>query len=93
LVIYSALRPERTLTVPAVPKYVRVADAIRDQIRAGKLKPGDQLPSLAKLCEEYRVSYSSIRSAMLTLKAERLIDGVPGVGVYVLPGATERAAG
>lgn len=65
------------------PKYERVADAIRDQIRSGQLKPGNKLPSIAQLQEQHGVSYGSIRSAMLVLKAERLIEGRPGEGVYV----------
>ncbi|TCB97602.1 FadR family transcriptional regulator [Micromonospora zingiberis] len=64
-------------------KYERVADAIREQIRSGQLKPGDKLPSLSQLQEQYEVSYGSIRGAMLVLKAERLIEGRPGEGVYV----------
>ena len=65
------------------PKYVRVADAIREQIRSGQLKPGDRLPSTKKLQEEYAVSYGSIRGAMLVLKAEGLVRGQPGEAVYV----------
>lgn len=64
-------------------KYERVAEAIREQIRSGQLKPGDQLPSTTQLQEQYGVSYGSIRSAMLVLKAERLVEGRPGEGVYV----------
>lgn len=64
-------------------KYERVAEAIREQIRTGRLKPGDQLPSIAQLKELHGVSYGSIRSAMLILKAEGLVEGRPGEGVYV----------
>ncbi|OKI52954.1 GntR family transcriptional regulator [Micromonospora sp. CB01531] len=64
-------------------KYERVADAIREQIRTGQLKPGDKLPSITQLKEQHGVSYGSIRGAMLVLKAERLVEGRPGEGVYV----------
>lgn len=65
------------------PKYERVAAAIRDQIRSGQLKPGDKLPSLSQLQAEHDVSYGSVRGAMLILKAEGLVEGRPGEGVYV----------
>lgn len=68
------------------PKYQRVAEAIREQIRSGQLKPGDPLPSLSKLQAQYQMSYGSIRAAMLILKAEGLVRGQPGEAVYVTGG-------
>jgi GntR family transcriptional regulator len=69
------------------PKYEQVASAIREQIRAGKLKPGDQLPTTQGLIETYGVSYGSVRTALLILKAEGLIEGRQGEGVFVRPRA------
>jgi DNA-binding GntR family transcriptional regulator len=65
------------------PKYERVASAIREQIRAGVLKAGDQLPTTQGLIETYGVSYGSVRTALLILKAEGLIEGRQGEGVFV----------
>ena len=65
------------------PKYVRVVESIREQIRTGQLKPGDKLPSIEQLKEQYGFSYGPIRTAMLLLKAEGLVRGQPGEGVYV----------
>ena len=67
----------------AAPKWVSLADEIRAQITSGKLKPGDKLPSTSQLCAMYKVSTIVIRNAMITLKAEGFVEGVPGVGVYV----------
>ena len=66
-----------------VPKYERVASAIREQIRSGKLQPGARLPTTRQLEEHYEVSYGSVRTALMILKAEGLIVGRPGEGVYV----------
>lgn len=65
------------------PKYEQVASAIRDQIKNGQLQPGDQLPTTQGLIEMYRVSYGSVRTALLILKAEGLIEGRQGEGVFV----------
>lgn len=65
------------------PKYVRVADAIREQIRAGELRPGDRLPSTTELQRIYDCSYGPVRTALLLLKAEGLLAGEQGVGVFV----------
>lgn len=64
-------------------KYERLANAIREQIRSGELKPGDKLPSISQIREEYQISYGSVRGAMLVLKAEGLIEGRQGDGVFV----------
>ena len=81
MVIYSGLRPgEWHMTAH---KRERVADAIRDQISSGQLRPGDRLPSIAKLKELHGVSYSPIYAAMIELKAQGWIVGRQGDGVYV----------
>jgi DNA-binding GntR family transcriptional regulator len=64
-------------------KYERLANAIRDQIKSGELKPGDKLPSISQLRDEFKVSYGSVRGAMLVLKAEKLVEGRQGDGVFV----------
>ena len=73
----------------SAPKYVRVAEAIRERIRTGDLKPGDRLPSTKQLEAEFGVSYGSIRGAMLVLKAEGLVRGQPGEAVYVTGSVAE----
>ncbi|GLY21836.1 winged helix-turn-helix domain-containing protein [Micromonospora sp. NBRC 101691] len=69
--------------------YLQVARDIREQISSGRLKPGDKLPSFSALCEHYDVSNTVIRAAMLLLKAEKLIDGRQGKGVYVVDPSSE----
>ncbi|GIG01547.1 winged helix-turn-helix domain-containing protein [Catellatospora citrea] len=58
-------------------KYERLANAIREKIRSGELKPGDKLPSISQIREEYQISYGSVRGAMLVLKAEGPDRGTP----------------
>jgi GntR family transcriptional regulator len=70
--------------VPAQPPaYRRIVDDIRQQIASGALAPGDVLPSEAELREMYGVSNTVVRNAVLILKAERLVEGRQGSGVYV----------
>ena len=66
-----------------IAKYERVANTIREQIRSGELKPGERLPSTKELQDIHTVSYGTLRTALLLLKAEKLIEGQPGEGVYV----------
>ncbi|PWU43458.1 GntR family transcriptional regulator [Micromonospora globispora] len=69
--------------MPVTPFYERIANDIRTKIKSGELKPGDKLPSISELCRQYGVSTQVIRSAMLTLRAEGLVEGHQGRGVYV----------
>ncbi len=67
----------------AEPKYARVANGIREQIRTGRLKPGDQLPSTAELRQLYGVGAGAVREAVMMLIREGLIVTQPGEGRYV----------
>ncbi|MBC2877851.1 MULTISPECIES: GntR family transcriptional regulator [Streptomyces] len=63
--------------------YERIADDLRQSIRAGELAPGDRLPSEAKLAEHYRRSVPTVRDALRLLQAEGLIDKEHGRGNFV----------
>jgi GntR family transcriptional regulator len=64
-------------------KTQRMIDDLKGQIESGELRPGDQLPSAAELRAQYEVSITVVRSAINWLKAKDLVEGVPGVGVFV----------
>lgn len=70
--------------IMTTPMYQQIAQDIRAQISSGVLKAGDKLPSTRQLVERYEVSEIVIRMAMVQLKAENLVEGRPGRGVYVL---------
>ena len=65
------------------PLYQQIASDVREQIRTGALKSGDKILSTRELVERYEVSQMVVRMAMVQLKAEGLVVGVPGKGVYV----------
>ena len=55
------------------PRYHHIADDLRCQITTGRYQPGDQLPSLAQLCQRYKVSQVTASSALAVLDQQRLI--------------------
>ncbi|MFF7501776.1 GntR family transcriptional regulator [Streptomyces lavendulae] len=67
----------------AVPRYLQIAEDIIQQVRAGVLKPGDQVPSEAEMAERYGVSGGTVRKAMLEIRASGLVDTRHGKGSYV----------
>lgn len=63
--------------------YERIADELRQSIRAGELRPGDRLPSETKLAEDHRRSVPTIRDALRLLQDEGLIEKLHGRGNFV----------
>lgn len=65
------------------PAYLRLAADIRARVAAGELRPGDKVPSVAKLVEQYGLSTTSVRTAIAMLQSEGLIERRRGSGTYV----------
>ncbi|WP_442791388.1 winged helix-turn-helix domain-containing protein [Micromonospora sp. NBC_01739] len=59
-----------------------IADVIAS-IRSGALKPGEKLPSIAQLCEQYQASPTPIRTALRILDERGWIEVHQGKGSFV----------
>jgi DNA-binding GntR family transcriptional regulator len=66
------------------PPYARIAGHYRDLISSGELSPGDLLPSIRALAEQWKVSTATADRAMRLLRDEKLVNGIPGVGTEVI---------
>jgi DNA-binding GntR family transcriptional regulator len=67
----------------AVHAYIRIAADLRAAIASGALQPGDKLPSETQLMKQYGVSRTVAKWAISDLKAQGLVEGRKGSGVYV----------
>lgn len=70
------------------PKYQRIADELRRDIRNGVYQPGDRLPAETTLLDRFRsqlpsLSLPTLRQAIALLRAEGLIESRQGVGTFV----------
>ncbi|MCS5451762.1 GntR family transcriptional regulator [Enterobacter huaxiensis] len=65
------------------PMYRQIADALREKINAGELKPGDALPTESTLQEAFGVSRVTVRQALKLLTEEQIIESIQGSGSYV----------
>lgn len=80
------------------PVHRQLADVIRADIAAGRLKPGQPLPSETRLMQQYELGRVAVRQALGVLRSEGLIVTVKREGSYVRPQvpveqvAVERAA-
>ena len=66
-----------------VPIYQQIADQLRSDILAGKLKEGDYLPSIRGLAKDLKISVITTMKAYEQLEAEGLVTAAPGKGFYV----------
>ena len=65
------------------PMYRQIADALREKISAGELKPGDALPTESSLQEAFNVSRVTVRQALKLLTEEHIVESIQGSGTYV----------
>ncbi|MFQ6228751.1 GntR family transcriptional regulator [Nocardia sp. NPDC002869] len=65
------------------PTYRRIADHLREEIRAGKWQPGERLPSHAELAEQMQVSLTTARNAIQVLVTENLVYTATSRGTII----------
>lgn len=70
------------ITMPSSKRQQIVDDIVAD-VRAGRLKPGEALPTARELRERYNCSITPVREAMNELKATGWAVGAPGIRVFV----------
>lgn len=66
-----------------VPIYQQIADQLKSDILAGKLKEGDYLPSIRGLARDLKISVITTMKAYEQLEAEGLVTASQGKGFYV----------
>ena len=66
-----------------VPRYHRIAEALRERIRDGDLTAGQRLPNQRRLAREFGVTLMTLRQALEVLEREKLIDRRHGLGTVV----------
>src|SRR5262249_33283407 len=73
------------------PKYQQVYDALAQDIRAGKWKGGDRLPSEAELGAQFHASRITVGRAVKDLQHAGLVERRAGSGTYVKMQTAARA--
>lgn len=67
----------------AEPRYAAIKSHVLEGIAAGRLKPGDRLPSEHELVARFGVSRMTVNRALRELKRDGVLVGVTGVGSFV----------
>jgi DNA-binding FadR family transcriptional regulator len=80
----------RPLVAPQ--RYERIAERLAADIRAGRLAPGERLPSERELARRLEVGRASVREAIGALVLRGAVETRPGSGSFVAADALERLA-
>jgi GntR family transcriptional regulator len=74
-----------------VPPWMQVRDLLRGRIVSGELAPGDMVPSIVALHQEYGIAKTTARKVLAALRDEGLIVTTPGWGSFVADRGTKKA--
>ena len=66
-----------------VPRYYRIAETLREKIRAGEFAPGMRLDNQRQLAKSFGVTLMTLRQALAVLERENLIARRHGLGTFV----------
>ncbi len=67
----------------AEPPYRLVSAALRERVESGEWLPGEQLPTVRAIADQYSVSLATARKALSVLADDGLITVTPGWGSFV----------
>lgn len=67
-----------------IPIYLQVVERIKERLAGGKLKPGDQLPTVRALALELRVNFNTVARAYRILDESGIISTQQGRGTYIM---------
>jgi DNA-binding FadR family transcriptional regulator len=90
--LQSIDRTDLTEPLRIAQRYEQVAERLLADIAAGRLAPGERLPSERDLARRLQVGRASVREALAVLQNEGLLETRPGSGSFVAENAAARAA-
>jgi GntR family transcriptional regulator len=70
-----------------VPAYLQLVQQVRQAIRLGILRNGDQLPTVKEVVATLTINPNTVLHAYRQLDLEGLVDGRRGVGTFVATGS------
>src|SRR5881275_890913 len=67
-----------------VPAYLQLVQQVRQAVRLGILRPGDQLPTVKEVVTSLTINPNTVLRAYRELDLEGLVEGRRGVGTFVV---------
>ncbi|HEY2542089.1 MAG TPA: GntR family transcriptional regulator [Gaiellaceae bacterium] len=66
-----------------VPTYLQLVNQVRQAVRLGILRPGDQLPTVKEVVGALTINPNTVLKAYRELDHEGIVEGRRGVGTFV----------
>jgi GntR family transcriptional regulator len=76
----------------AKPLYQIVVESILEQIKSGRLKANEKIPSESALCKIHSVGRNTIRRAIQELVNDNVLETIHGVGTFVVAPRVDKTA-
>jgi GntR family transcriptional regulator len=67
-----------------VATYLQLVQQVRQAVRLGVLRPGDQLPTAREVVSKLAINPNTVLKAYRDLEREHLVGARPGQGTFVL---------
>lgn len=67
-----------------LPIYIQIMNQIEQLVSGGRLKPGDQLPTVRALAADLRVNFNTVARAYRLLDEAGVISTQQGRGTYIM---------
>jgi GntR family transcriptional regulator len=77
---------------PGLSVHEQVVFAVKKAIVSGRLRPGDEFPSVRALSRELRINPNTAHKVVATLTTEGLLEVRPGIGTCVADRQASSAA-
>jgi GntR family transcriptional regulator len=71
-----------------VPAYLQLVQQVKQAIRLGMLRPGDQLPTVKEVVGSLAINPNTVLRAYRELDLEGLVEGRRGVGTFIAADVT-----
>jgi molybdate-binding protein/DNA-binding transcriptional regulator YhcF (GntR family) len=73
------------------PLYVQIAEAIRQDLLEGRLRPGDALPTVRDMAERWKCTPGTVQQAYKELTRQGIAVSRPGQGTHIGSGPVDAA--
>jgi len=67
-----------------VAPYLQLVQQVKQAVRVGLLKPGDQLPTVREVVAGLAINPNTVLKAYRELEHARLVEGRPGQGTFIV---------